>query len=992
MTATEPRIPVATYRLQFNAGFRFNDARDIVHYLSSLGISDLYASPYFKASKGSLHGYDILDQNSLNPEIGTVEEYEALVRELKLCGMGQILDIVPNHMCIEGQGNAFWMDLLENGPSSHYADFFDVNWHPVKKELENKILIPILGDQYGTVLEKGELTLCFEEGSFFIQYYEHKLPIIPKTYGKILTLNSAALEGELGDANPQFQEFASIVSALGHLPPTTELNPELVAERYREKVVVKRRLWNLYQASSAIRKFIDTNVVAFNGTIGDPCSFDLLEELLREQVYRIAHWRVATEEINYRRFFDINSLAAIRVEAPAVFEETHRLVLSLVATGKVSGLRVDHADGLQDPEAYFKRLQSACFVRIQDNSPELEQPEGDETQETAAALQERYDRIVTEDPSCKPFYLIGEKILLKAEKLSDSWPVFGTTGYDFAIQVNGLFVDSSNARLFDTLYMRFVQHRIDFPEILYEAKKLVMQVAMSSEINALGFYLNRLSEQNRHTRDFTQNSLIKALVDVIAHFPVYRTYINNFEVPERDCSYIESVISRAKRHNPAISGSIFDFIQDVLLLRFPDTMPCERKIAWLDFVKRFQQITGPVMAKGVEDTAFYQYNRLVSLNEVGGSPERFGLTLEAFHGQNIERSKSRPLAMLTTSTHDTKRSEDVRARINVLSEIPGQWRKGLSRWSRQNSALKILVDDKPAPGRNEEYLLYQTLIGTWPFCNPDEAGFTAFSSRIKEYMVKAMREAKLHTSWINPNVIYEDAVMGFIDAILNHQQQNSFLHDFESFQTLTAACGLFNSLSQTLLKITSPGIPDFYQGNELWDFSLVDPDNRRPVDYRLRKELLDELIRKESAAGLLETARELVTTRNDGRIKLYLTCKALNLRREHRALFEAGTYLPLTVEGTFQNNICTFERSDNHRSILVVVPRFCSCLIQDSSGLPLGQVWQDTRVMLPPDTCAGSYQNIFTGEVLKPDQQEGGLSLVVQQILAAFPVALLERV
>ncbi|MFZ2948459.1 MAG: malto-oligosyltrehalose synthase, partial [Desulfuromonadaceae bacterium] len=808
------RIPAATYRLQFNSGFRFSDAGEIVSYLHRLGISDIYASPCFKASVGSLHGYDVLDQNSLNPEIGTEDEFEALVRELKKNGMGQILDIVPNHMCIEGQGNAFWMDVLENGPSSLYAGFFDIDWHPVKKELENKILIPILGDQYGSVLDSGELRISFEEGSFFVHYCDHKLPIIPKGYNNILTLRIEDLERDLSSAAPQFQELMSIVTALVHLPPTTEQNPERISERYREKEVVKRRLWSLYQNSSAIMAFIDGNVATFNGTKGDPRSFDLLDTLLREQVYRISHWRVATEEINYRRFFDINSLGAIRVEEPAVFEETHRLIFKLVETGMINGLRIDHADGLLDPEDYIRRLQSGCFIRMYGGALEEQKPADNENEESEEAVREKYARVMAADPSYKPFYIIGEKILIKAEKLPDDWQVFSTTGYDFAVQVNGLFVDTSNARTFETLYTRFLSQRIDFPQAAYDKKKLVMQVSMSSEINTLGHYLNRISEQNRHTRDFTLNSLIRSIVEVIACFPVYRTYINSFEIPERDRQHIEASVGRAKRQNPAISASVFDFVRDVLSLRFPDAMLDEHKKSWLDFVMRFQQITGPVMAKGVEDTAFYLYNRLVSLNEVGGSPERFGITQEAFHGQNIERCKSRPLAMLATSTHDTKRSEDVRARINVLSEIPELWRVGLSRWSRLNRKLKMIVDGKPVPSRNEEYLLYQTLVGTWPFCDPDEDEFSKFRIRIKEYMLKAMREAKVHTSWISPNSLHEDAAMYFIDTILNDSRHNTFLHDFASFQKLTAVCGIFNSLSQTLLKITSPGIPDFYQGNE----------------------------------------------------------------------------------------------------------------------------------------------------------------------------------
>jgi len=962
MNGTHRRIPLSTYRLQFNRHFRFTDAAEITDYLKAIGISDIYASPYFTASKGSVHGYDVLDQNSLNPEIGSEEEYGALTGRLEQCAMGQILDIVPNHMCIEGQGNALWMDVLENGPSAHYAGFFDINWHPLKKELNNKILIPILGDQYGTVLEKGELRLVFEEGSFFIHYYEHTLPIIPKTYNTILTHHIEEIESELGVDNPHLQEFTSVVTALGHLPATTELNPELVAERYLEKVVVKRRLQRLYQNSNEIRKFIDDTVATFNGKTGDPGSFDLLEALLLEQVYRIAHWRVATEEINYRRFFDINSLGAIRVEDPVVFDETHRLVLSLVAAGKVNGLRIDHADGLLEPEEYFKRLLSACETRT---------PTGG-----------------TDSPGT-PFYLIGEKILMNAEQLPESWPVFGTTGYDFAIQANGLFVNSANARLFDTLYTHFVQRRIDFQEVSLTTKKLVMQVAMSSEINQLGYHLNKLSEQSRHTRDFTLNSLTKSIVEVIAHFPVYRTYINSCDVTERDRHYIEAAVMRAKRHNPAISASVFDFVQDVLLLRFSAAMSGEHKQSWLNFVKRFQQISGPGMAKGVEDSAFYVYNRLVSLNEVGGNPDRFGISLEAFHSQNMERCNNRPLAMLATSTHDTKRSEDVRARINVLSEIPEQWRKGISRWNRQNRKFVCMIDEKPVPDRNEEYLLYQTLVGTWPLCSPDESEWALFRTRINEYMLKAMREAKVNTSWISPNAPYEDAVTKFVGSILTASKNNRFFPDFEKFQQLTAACGMFNSLSQTLLKITSPGIPDIYQGNEIWDFSLVDPDNRRPVDFSLRKKMLDSLLHAEAARGLMATAEEVMATRNDGRIKLHLTCKALGFRRDHRTLFETGNYRPLAVAGPFSEHVCAFERSLDDSSILVVVPRFCSGLPDNGYGLPIGHTaWLDTRIQLAPETTAGCYRNIFTGELLQTDPQR---TLAVSDVLSVFPVALLER-
>lgn len=992
MKPTTSMLPTATYRLQFNKGFGFDDARTVVPYLHRLGVSTLYASPYFAARPGSMHGYDVLDQNRLNPELGSTAQYEALCAELAGCGMGQILDIVPNHMCIEGQGNLLWADLLENGPSSRSACFFDVDWHPVKHELENKILVPILGDQYGTVLENGELCLRFEEGSFFLYYYDHKLPIMPKSYRLVLGLQLERLEQELGSDAPQYQELMSIITALKHLPSVVEYDPERIEERYREKEIIKRRLWNLYQNSSAVRVFIDCNLISINGSKGNPGSFDCLDVLLQEQVYRITHWRVATEEINYRRFFDINGLGAIRVEDPVVFEATHRLLFDLVAAGKITGLRIDHADGLQDPVDYLKRLQAACFCRRYRGS--FTPAGGDQPDdEPVATAQEAYARILEADPGYKPFYILAEKILLKAEKLPANWPVYGTTGYDFANQVNGIFVEGANAKLFDTIYTRFMQHRVDFHDALYQKKKLVMQVALSSEINTLGHYLNRISEQNRHTRDFTLNSLIKSLIEVIACFPVYRTYIADYEVTERDRQYIEAAVKGARRLNPAVSASVFDFIRDVLLLRFPDNLPEEQRSARLDFVKRFQQLSGPVMAKGVEDTTFYIYNRLVSLNEVGGSPERFGISLEAFHGQNIDRCKTRPLAILATSTHDTKRSEDVRARINVLSEIPELWREGLMRWSRQNRRIKLVVDGRARPSRNEEYLLYQTLVGTWPFCHPGTAEFGEFRERIKAYMLKAMREAKVHTSWINPDSHHEDAALYFIDMILKDSPENGFLPDFNAFQQLTAACGVFNSLSQLLLKITSPGIPDIYQGNELWDFSLVDPDNRRPVDFSTRMALLEQLERLTEEQGLARTAEELTRRRRDGQIKLYLTWKALTFRREQRELFEQGRYLPLEVTGPHREHVCAFERSTNDRAVLVVVPRFCSRLIEHPNGLPLGpEVWQDTGILQPFDTSCSAYRNLLTGELLRLELQEGRPTLLLHKVLALFPVALLEKI
>lgn len=989
-----PKIPLATYRLQFNRNFKFTDAKDIISYLYELGISDIYASPYFKAKEGSTHGYDIVDHNSLNPEIGTEEEYNDLIAELHKYGMGQLLDIVPNHMCITSKDNLWWMDVLENGPSSIYADYFDIDWSPLKKELKNKLLLPILGNQYGNVLEAQELRLAFEEGSFFLYYYDNKLPIIPKTYIFILKHRIDELESTLSPDDAYFKELLSILTALDHLPPYTETDPEKIAKRYREKEIIKKRLWTLYTESREIRMFIDDNVNIFNGRKGEPRSFDLLDELLNMQAYRLSYWRVATEEINYRRFFDINSLAAIRVENPFVFEDTHKFLFRLIREGKVTGLRVDHPDGLYDPSVYFQKLQRKCFLQTRLGYLEIIKNETSQAYDMAD-LEEKilaeYDEIVSKDPQFKPFYIIGEKILCKSERMPEDWPIFSTTGYVFLNALNGIFVDMSNAKVFDDIYSKFIKSRLNFQDVVYEKKKLIMKVAMSSEINSLGHILNRISEKNRHTRDFTLNSLTNAIIEVIAFFPVYRTYTNSITVKDKDRQYIEAALSKAKRNNPAISASIFDFLRDVLLLKFPDNFGDEEKSEWLDFVMRFQKVTGPVMAKGLEDTAFYVYNRLISLNEVGGSPDKFGISLEAFHGMNIERMKFWPYALIASSTHDTKRSEDVRARINVLSEIPNEWKKRLILWSRMNKKLKVVVDGQIVPDRNEEYLLYQTLIGAWPLKVQKETEYENFKMRIKNYMLKAIREAKVNTSWINPNTIYEDAVQIFIDRIMDINPENPFIKDFLEFQKIISNYGLYNSLSQALLKITSPGVPDFYQGTELWDFSLVDPDNRRPVDYKIRKKMLDELKKRESEVSLSDLARELTVNKEDGRIKLYLIYKSLNYRRKERDLFQRGEYLPLEVMGKNFDNVCSFARRMRNKEIIVVVPRYFTRLIKEE--LPCGEViWEDTFVIVPYAEENVEYYNIFTGEIVKTKNYKKAITLYLAEVFRSFPVAMMKRI
>ncbi|OPY67651.1 MAG: Maltooligosyl trehalose synthase [Syntrophorhabdaceae bacterium PtaU1.Bin034] len=988
------RIPVSTYRLQLNYDFTFLKARDIVAYLADLGITDLYTSSYLKASRRSVHGYDIVDFGQLNFEIGSREDYESLAAEQRKHGLGQIFDLVPNHMCITSSENLWWMDVLENGPSSIYARFFDINWSPVKSELKNKMLVPVLGDQYGRILENQELTLHFHEGAFFVSYWETRFPIMPDTYIRILSHRIKELEALLSPQDPQYIELLSINTALTHLPGYTDTNPDKMAERNREKEIAKRRLFGLYQTSPHVRRFIGENVSIFNGVKGEPKSFNLLDQLLQDQAYRLSYWRVATEEINYRRFFDINSLAAIRMEDPAVFDETHRLVFSLIREGKVTGLRVDHPDGLYDPSRYFRRLQRNCYIQsrmgMDERAGELN---GDNATQKAVAeeLERQYDALVSSEPDAKPFYIIGEKVLMRNEPMPDEWPIYSTTGYTFLNLVNGIFIDTGNEKAFDRIYKRFTHLTADYTHVAYEKKKLIMQRAMSSEINTLGHYLNRISEKNRHTRDFTLNSLTQVIVEIIAFFPVYRTYTNSWNIAERDRRHIEWAVATAKAMNPTINESIFDFLQDVLLLNCPPELNDDGRKEWLDFVMRFQQTTGPVMAKGLEDTAFYIYNRLISLNEVGGSPDHFGTSMEEFHEHNLKRQKYWPNALITTSTHDSKRGEDVRARINVLSEIPEEWRKRVTRWSQLNRRKRLVLDGRYVPDPNEEYFLYQTLIGAWPAGQVKEPDYANFTERIKDYLLKAIREAKVNTGWINPRKPYEDSFMKFIETIMSRRPRNEFLSDFEAFQRRIAYCGMFNSLSQTLLKIMSPGVPDFYQGTELWSLHLVDPDNRRPVDYNRRKKMLRELRRWEQEASLKEITAELLDNWEDGRIKMYVTYKALNFRRNYSSILEHTRYTPIEVTGQRAGQVCAFARKAGHNEIIVAVPRFLFRLTEDHSLTLKDGVWEDSFLLIPflKDVL---FENLFTGEMVQATIHEKKKRLYLADLFGSFPVALLRGI
>ena len=982
------RRPLAMYRLQFTPSFTFADAARLVPYLHDLGVSACYVSPYFKACPGSPHGYDVIDHNTLNPELGGEIAYDTFVQELQRYDMDQLLDIVPNHMGIAKSQNVWWADVLENGPSSLYASCFDIDWTPVKDELANKVLLPILGDQYGWVLENQELILSYEDGAFFLSYYDHRLPIAPRPAAAILLHRLGDLERMLGAEHAELLEFRSIITALGHLPLRTETDRERMIERNREKEIIKKRLATLTNANPTIRAFVEDNVRFFNGIKGDPRSFDLLDTLLADQAYRLAYWRVAAEEINYRRFFDINELAAIRTENPAVFTATHQLVLRLIAEKKVAGLRIDHVDGLYDPVGYLRRLQQAALLALQADA----YPDVLSLLSRAEQLASQFQIESIPLSGEWPCYVVVEKILSAGETLPEHWPMHGSTGYDFLAMLNGLFVDQDNERALTDLYARFTRTRREFSDLVYECKQLIMQVALSSEINVLGHQLDRLSERDRHARDFTLNSLTHAIREVIACFPVYRTYIDGNGVTERERTIIETAIRRAKRKNPATDITVFNYLRDILLLRYPGSSTEADRQAQHAFVLKFQQCTGPVMAKGVEDTAFYRYHRLVSLNEVGGSPEQFGVSLATFHQHSQERLKRWPLALLATSTHDTKRSEDVRARINVLSEMPREWRTLVGRWSRQHRKWKMLVDGQHAPDRNDEYLLYQTVLGVWPFSPLTADDYAVFKQRIQDYMRKAAKEAKVHTSWINPNHAYDEALQAFISRVLD-----DFLgrEDFQRFRTKIAQYGMYNSLSQTLLKLTAPGVPDIYQGNELWDFSLVDPDNRRPVDYDRRRRVLQTLQERIAAADsdLRAVARDLLDHREDGWVKLYVTHLALTYRREHPELFLRGEYIPVEAAGPQERHICAFARRHGSHGILVVAPRLLTQIVPDPMTLPIGpEVWSDSWVLAPPGWESRCYQNVLTREAVQALPTNDGLRLSLGEVFANFPVALLAAV
>ena len=1006
--------PTATYRVQFRPGqLTFRDAAAIVPYLDELGISHLYASPYLKARSGSAHGYAIVDYGHLNPELGNEDDYRAMVEALHGRGMGQILDTVANHMSATPAENLWWNDVLENGPSSPRAAYFDIDWRPVKEELRNRILLPILGNQYGDVLESGELRLEYREGAFFLRYGESLLPLDPRTYRHILAHGIEMLKESLPADSEDLRELESVVTALEHLPKRTDTEPDSVAERQREKEVIKDRLRRLVERAAPIAEFIHRNVEELNGAPDDPHGYDRLDKLLDAQVYRLSHWKAAADEINYRRFFDINELAAVCVEEPDVFEESHRLVFDLLARGDVDGLRIDHIDGLYDPPEYLRRLQEG-YLRTLGRSvyerasattgePPAGAPNGPPPvwAEVEPALLKRMAAMIDTNRVRLPLYVVVEKILGAEEVLPKSWLLSGATGYGFLNSVNRLLVDPSGLAELVKLYGRFINRRLDFREVAHQAKLLILRTSMASDLQLLAHRLNRISERHRRSRDFTLNTLRVALREIFACFPVYRTYIQQGDVSEHDRSVLYRAAAQAKRRNPATDAAVFDFIRDVLLLeRPPDMNEAGRQEREL-FVGRFQQVTSPVMAKGVEDTAFYRYFPLASLNEVGGDPAEGATTVEEFHRHNAQRQDLWPRALICTTTHDAKRSEDVRARINVLSEIPRMWRTAVNRWSRLNRRRRHEVDGRPAPSRNDEYLFYQTLVGIWPLTPPDDASLQELAGRVRAYMEKATREAKVHTSWISPDAEYDAAVRHFVTATLDNHSRNRFLVECTRFHEQVVNWGLYGALSQTLLKLTSPGVPDVYQGQEFWDFSLVDPDNRRPVDFQHRRAVLSAIQHDvaQGDASLLGLVQYLGRTPSDMRTKLFVTWQTLEFRRRNAELFQQGDYIPLEAAGSRAEHVCAFVRrlppldAPDRPTAVVIVPRWLARLTPlppDSitPPPPLGKaVWGDTHLDVRPWMSA-PLKNLFTGQVYSPDESP----LDLWNVLADFPVALLSNV
>jgi (1->4)-alpha-D-glucan 1-alpha-D-glucosylmutase len=945
-----PSFPDATYRLQFNDDFQFTDATALVDYLAKLGITDIYASPILTSRRGSTHGYDVTDPTQIDPDIGTANEFEQLQNKLIENGMRLILDIVPNHMAASIE-NRWWMDVLENGSESVFASYFDIDWHPPSRNLEGRVLLPVLGRSFGETLDRGELRLLFQNGKFFIQYFDLIFPLMPRSYRRLLKHRIDELKSMLSEDSAAFQEYSGIIAALSSLSESVRSITE--AEKRVRLEAVRERLQRLVAENFKIAAFIDENVATFNGSPGEAASLCALEHLLREQHFRLAYWQDPNEGINYRRFFAISDLVGIRAEDSLVFDATHNQIFHLYEKGTIRGLRVDHIDGLRDPVGYLNRL---------------------------------HERLVaSQPPESAPPYVLVEKILSRDESLPEDWSVSGTTGYEYLNAANGLFVCQPGARRLKKIYLEFISKDMRFADVVYEKKKLVMNTLLRVEMRSLGRQLADLAANDRYARDILRPDLMDALIEVTACFPVYRTYIRNLDAPDSAKVMIERAIDEAGDRRPRLSRQSFAFLRDVLTISNPPHILPDQREERLAFVMRWQQFTGPIVAKGLEDTGLYVYYPLLSLNEVGGNPEPSKVTSREDFVEFMRVRQGRwPDSLNATSTHDTKLSEDVRARLNVLSEIPDEWAKEIAKWSKENGPHKQAVDGRNVPDPNEEYLIYQALVGIWP---ADQSELMTISERLRDYAIKAIREAMVHTRWTEPNRAHELAVCNFIQKILSPQDNSSFLCSVAHFLKKVAFAGMINGLSQGLLKIACPGVPDFYQGSELWNRTLVDPDNRRPVDFEIRIKALQALVDSAhfETAGI---ASDLLKQWPDGRVKLFMIWKALGYRRQHPALFREGDLIPLEVVGDRSRHVISFLRRHDEERAVIVIPRWVANIPCCADPDLAGKYWNDSNLHLPPAT-PNCWRNVFTAKITESRVGGGNPLIAVSDLFKDFPVALL---
>lgn len=950
------RIPSATYRVQFNLNFRFADAQALVPYLHDLGISDLYASPRFKARKGSSHGYDVADPMRINSELGTEEEFDRLVARLHQYGMGLLLDIVPNHMAAS-QENPWWMDVLENGRESPYAVFFDIDWQPrgIKiAELERgRVVIPILAEPYAEVLRKRAIRLRFDDRGFSFQYEDHCLPLNASHYSEVLH----ACASTSADAAPLFDKLDELCRASpgtehGNDPPTN-LGRNQMPE-------IKAKLWHLYQHDDAIHQAIEDGLRIYNGNHVDSASLDLLHGLLSRQAYRLTHWRLAPFEINYRRFFDINDLVGLRTEDPLVFSARHSSLMRLLQEGKVSGLRIDHIDGLRDPLEYLHRLNAVPVSPAQ-------QPE----------------------QGSSNVYTVVEKITCGHERLPPEWPVMGTTGYDFLNASNALFIDPEGYLEIEESYRKFAAIDESFGDEWHRSKMQAIDSIFAADLDLLAYRLGGIAALDPDGADIPVQELTAGLKEITACLPVYRTYYReDSTLSEQDKSALESAISDAQQRFPErVSARTFSFLQKVFCADLALENPGIRA-AWLSFISRWQQFTGAVMAKGLEDTALFSHHSLISINEVGNNPfhEQICFERDAFHKFNCETSRNHPHTMNASSTHDTKWSEDVRARINVLSEMPREWSKCLRRWSRMNRRHKTVVDRRFVPSPNEEVLFYQAMLGIWPLDPFERIDRDALRSRLEEFLIKAAKEAKTDTSWLSPNEKHESALRSFVSSLMAVPHNDTFILDFLKLLGEVAFLGVWNSCSQLILKITAPGVPDFYQGNELWNPCLTDPDNRQNVDFRTRIAALEEL--RGARIGSDACCSELLNNWPDGRLKLFLTVSLLNFRRSHHQLFSDGSYIPLATRGTYEQSIFAFARAFQDEWLVVAVPRLLRHIIQ-SREFPLGEAWHTTSIELSEFLSSEWAYEVLTGAQIHLQNGQGPSTLPASQLFLHFPFAVL---